>query len=337
MPVTLANIAQACGVSTSTVSLALRDHPRIPAATKARIKAAADRLGYVPNRSISRVMAEIRAGGRTRTFKESLGYFTADVKDRSREYEQRLFAGAEARASEIGYGLDRFELGKHGLSLSQLGKVLASRGIRGLILAPWPEAHVELELEWKGLASVAIGYSLEKPEIHRVTRNVMHTLRSVFPELVAQGYRRIGFVMERSHEERMEYMTLAAFQLHAFLTPENDRVPALVENNLEEGVFNKWVAANEPDIIFTMHRPVLDWLQSSGYRVPEEVGVFYFNCEGPDSQLSGIYPAYENIGAAAVDQVAALVERGGFGIPDCATTVTVPGIPCRGSTLRNIQ
>ncbi|MDF3128995.1 LacI family DNA-binding transcriptional regulator [Kiritimatiellaeota bacterium B1221] len=334
MSITLATIARACGVSPSTVSLALRNHPRIPEATKARIKSMAAELGYTPNPSVSRVMSEIRAGGKKSVFKESLAYFTADAPPHPHSYETRLFAGVVARAEAMGYKIDRFELGKNGLTLTQLGKVLASRGIRGLILAPWPQAHSEHEIDWKNLASVAIGYSLEAPNIHRVSRDIMHTLRGVFTKLSALGYQRIGFVMERSHEARMEFMTLAAYQLHNFLSQEEHRLSPLVAENLTEEIFTHWTTAQKPDVIFTMYRPIVDWLRNANYRVPEDIGVFAFNCESPESEFSGIYPAYESLGAAAVEQVSALIERSEFGLPHNPGTLIVPGIPCPGNTLR---
>lgn len=47
--VTLRDIADRVGVSVSAVSMALQDHPRIGAATKSRVRQAADELGYVTN------------------------------------------------------------------------------------------------------------------------------------------------------------------------------------------------------------------------------------------------------------------------------------------------
>ena len=46
--VRLKDIAQHVGVSIMTVSKALRDEPDVSAATKARIKALAKQMGYVP-------------------------------------------------------------------------------------------------------------------------------------------------------------------------------------------------------------------------------------------------------------------------------------------------
>jgi len=47
--VTLRDIARHTDLSVSAVSMALLDHSRIGAETKARVREVADRLGYVPN------------------------------------------------------------------------------------------------------------------------------------------------------------------------------------------------------------------------------------------------------------------------------------------------
>ncbi len=330
----LSDIARECGVSVSTVSLALRDHPRISATTKALVKAAAARIGYTPNRSVARVMGEIRARGARSSFRETLGYVTADLAQGAKGYESRIFAGVAARAAEIGYGLNRFELGADELTPARLQKILRARGIRGVIVAPFPEPRAKLLLDWRGLAGVAVGYTLSDPDLHRVSRDVMHTLRRVFERLAAAGYRRVGFVMERGHEERMDYMTLAAFEVHEWLVSKAQRVPPLVEEKMTREIFWSWFAKHRPDLVLTMHQPALDWLRDAGIRVPGEVGFFAFNCHSPDSQTSGIYPGYEAIGAAAVERVVGLVERGTFGVPARGTALLVPGEWCSGSTAR---
>ena len=53
--VTLKDISAACGYSVNTVSLALRDDPKLPEATRGKIKEVASSLGYIPNSSASRL------------------------------------------------------------------------------------------------------------------------------------------------------------------------------------------------------------------------------------------------------------------------------------------
>src|ERR1051325_9261392 len=57
---TMQRIADAAGVSRMTVSLALRNHPRISAATRERIRQVAERLGYHPDPEVSKLMAYLR-------------------------------------------------------------------------------------------------------------------------------------------------------------------------------------------------------------------------------------------------------------------------------------
>ena len=47
--VTIRDIADELGMSHATVSRALHDHAAISAPTKARVREAAQRLGYIPN------------------------------------------------------------------------------------------------------------------------------------------------------------------------------------------------------------------------------------------------------------------------------------------------
>ncbi len=59
-------IAAEAGLSPSTVSLALRNSPKIPAATKRRIQKIAKRLGYRPDGKLTELMSHLRLK-RTRT------------------------------------------------------------------------------------------------------------------------------------------------------------------------------------------------------------------------------------------------------------------------------
>lgn len=59
-PVTIRDIAAKLGISHATVSRALGSHPHINADTRARVKALAERMGYVPNAS-ARAMRSARS------------------------------------------------------------------------------------------------------------------------------------------------------------------------------------------------------------------------------------------------------------------------------------
>src|SRR5712672_334593 len=60
LPPTMQQIADAAGVSRMAVSLALRNSPKISAATAERIRRLAEELGYRPNPMVSALMTQLR-------------------------------------------------------------------------------------------------------------------------------------------------------------------------------------------------------------------------------------------------------------------------------------
>ena len=91
--VSITDIAAAAGVSPSTVSRALQDHPRISPARRQAIQALAQQMGYRPSQ-----VARSLVTGRTRT----LGVVITDVTD---PFVAEVMKGAELASRESGYTL----------------------------------------------------------------------------------------------------------------------------------------------------------------------------------------------------------------------------------------
>ena len=100
--VSLGDVAREAGVSRMTVSLALRENGRLQATTAERVRAAAKRLGYMPNPRLSQVMAETartRHGGQSGT----LAFLTTEpinhphLPDEERSSPRRHRAGEHVR------------------------------------------------------------------------------------------------------------------------------------------------------------------------------------------------------------------------------------------------
>lgn len=89
MLATIYEVARRAGVSTATVSRALRDDPRITQSTRDRVLQAADDLHYVP-----KAAAQALAGSTTR----SLGMVLPHLRG---SYYAELAVGFESRASEL--------------------------------------------------------------------------------------------------------------------------------------------------------------------------------------------------------------------------------------------
>ena len=159
--VTMAQVAAAAGVSRSTVSRALQNHPRLPLETRERVCQLALEMGYRPNAMVSALMAELKkrrlpgsgtgtgaSGGTLNT----LAYLTAHpTRDGWRQPNPSFieyFEGARDRALAQGYHLEPFWIHEPGLGTARFNRMLYTRHIRGVLIAPLPEPHGTVPLEW---------------------------------------------------------------------------------------------------------------------------------------------------------------------------------------------
>ncbi|MFA6287014.1 MAG: LacI family DNA-binding transcriptional regulator [Opitutaceae bacterium] len=129
--VTFLDIAREAGVDKSTVSLALSGHPRISVATRERVRAVAERLGYAPDPALSSLAAARWQGRR-----DHKGLVLAFVCDDMRTAEPELrayFAGVKRQATLLGYGVEGFSLADYP-SATALLRVVRQRNLRGMVI-----------------------------------------------------------------------------------------------------------------------------------------------------------------------------------------------------------
>src|SRR5581483_2410531 len=102
----------------STVALALREHPRIPVATRRRVQQIAKNLGYRLNPLVAALMSSRRSG---RPVKHVTLAFVTNYPTRfgwRPEQHDRpdFFPGALQRARDFGYKLEHFWLAEPGMT-----------------------------------------------------------------------------------------------------------------------------------------------------------------------------------------------------------------------------
>lgn len=130
---TLRDVAQAAGVSTMTVSYALRNHPKISKARRDSIRALAKTMGYRPDPQIQAAMSRVRS-------KETADRLPVALLNvgRQREtlhevpYYDAVVTAAAERFNELGYHLEEFCLREKGMSSRRLREIFQNRGIIGI-------------------------------------------------------------------------------------------------------------------------------------------------------------------------------------------------------------
>ena len=122
--ITLRNIAEALDLSVSSVSLALRGHPRIPEATTLRVRQEAARLGYIYNRAAadlrkaeSRLVAVCLSDLSNPVFNE----FLERIEDELRRHDRTVFLGVARESAE---------------TQARFLKTALEHGVGGIVLCP---------------------------------------------------------------------------------------------------------------------------------------------------------------------------------------------------------
>lgn len=324
------HVAAAAGVSVMTVSLALRGDPSIPEATRQRVTAAAERIGYRPNPLVSALMAGLRGrhprgrGAHLIAYVDSFGdRATAQQRASLRRYRR----GAADAAERHGYRLQDFDLGPGGLTPARLEQVLRARGIRGVVLAPFPSPGSELILNWSHFAAAAIGFSLARPSLHRAVNHQAQTARDAILRLVELGYRRIGLALSHHENNRAQKNWLSATLLARFEHQAQALAfPLLLEDRIELPRLRAWCRTERPEVVLTSESAVRAML------APRGPDVAHLHLTANDAGCAGMDQANERVGAAAIDLVVEQLHANLRGIPEHPKTVLVEGHWVDGST-----
>jgi LacI family transcriptional regulator len=333
--ITIKDVAAAAGVHYSTVSLALRNHPRISAEVRDKVKAAAERLGYTPDPVLSALNA-YRVAHYSRGGASVLAYLTGLPKreEHREHYTPRSYwEGATARAEQLGYKLEHFWLREPGYTDERWSQILFARGIRGVLLASFPGDQPSLALEWEKFCAVRISQSPHYPPVHTISHNQMQVVRLALQTVRARGYQRPGLVLYPLSDERSSQLWSAGYLVEQQqLAPEN-RIPAL-QNAWSKAAVSAWLRTHRPDVVLCNVNHLLVWLGELGIRVPDDLGFVDLNLQGTKTKFAGVFQNHHALAATAVDRLVSLLHTDVRGVPPLEDLTLVSGTWCDGSTLR---
>jgi DNA-binding LacI/PurR family transcriptional regulator len=333
---TLRSVAAAAGVSAMTVSLALRNHPRIPAATRVLVQRTAARLGYRPDPAVAKLMHHLRVR-RKPAFQASISALTSIPEGAEEPYVADMIRSARRPADELGYGFTLFRCDDAPGALPALQRVLRTRGVEGVLLLPIATPRsVREQLDWNEFAVVTTTYGVLAPEFHRVVPHQFGNALQICQQLAQKGYRRIGLVLPAEHDLRVHHGFSAAVAWQN-LIGGTEFVRPLIHAGVVAGAdeLTRWFKREKPDVIIAAGdrhcRPIA---QQLGLRVPGRVGFVSANKAGR-SLFAGIEEQPEEIGATAIELLAAMIQRGEKGIPAVPKVTMIDGRWIEGRSVRS--
>lgn len=339
--VTLREIAQRAKVHISTVSLALRDSPKLRPEMRARIQKIAASLGYTPDPAMAALVAH-RKGVRTSSYQSTLAWLDNwPMTDRARNIDTfaEYFAGAEERAARFGYKLEEFRLRAPGITPARMAAILRARNIQGIISPPQQLDGTKLEFDFTGFSAVALGYSLRPASLHVVTNHQFLSATQLVAKLRSLGYRRIALYLARDWDDKVNHGYSTGFTTTLADLPASDRLLPCFFGQLARDSFHEWVRRDRPEAVITqgISESLVEWLGDIGLRVPDDIAVADLSAHPAKPHISGIYQHDRLIGATAVDVLIGLLQRNERGLPPTIIYTLVDGVWQQGSTVRDIR
>lgn len=327
--VTLKEVAARARVSLATVSYALRQHPKIPAETRAQVAAAARALGYRPNPRVASLMAHIR-GAQSRPHRERLAFVwvhTSRAEARQNAFLGMVYAGARERAAQMGFALEEFWTSDPGMTDQRLEQILRARGIVGVVLSPvtTAEATVTLGWDWRHFAAAVIGNVTWTPELHHAGHHHFLAMRLVLLELAKLGYRRPAAMIEATSNERGKHAWEGAFLAH-HPQPAAARSCVRVLAGDDQSDVGAWLRQLRPDALIVSTTDLLDrrGVRTVVRQLRLPLLTLYWS-EQTSRGLGGIDQCYDRVAAHAVDLVVAQLNSNETGAPNLPRIMLFPG------------
>ena len=331
------SLARQLGLSAATVSLALRDSPRVVAATKRRVRQAAGRAGHQPNPLVRSVMAAMRRSAHD-SFQGALMAlnYTEEAVPVLNTYHREVFAGAEQRARELGYSMELCWVGPKQVSLARLNVILRARNVHGVVVLPFAEPRDFSELNWSSLAAVVMDYCLGIPAHHTVLPDHHLSIFQAMESLARIGYRRPGLVLARDKDERLMHRWSAGFASYARKQTWEREIPVLLEPGVTRMGFLQWFRRYRPDVVLGhVQKQIAQWLRDEGCEIPRDVGFVQLNWTERTAPCAGLNLQPALLGAAALESVVAQLQRNERGLPAGPKSIALTARWVDGPTLRS--
>jgi LacI family transcriptional regulator len=321
-------VAQEAGVSVTTVSNVLNnvEGSRITEQTRDRVLSAADRLGYVPNR-LARGLRRQKSG--------TLGLISDKIA--TTPHAGQMILGAQEMAVRHGLTLVLFN--------TDLDPVVEERDIRtllqfqvdGVVYATMYHRVVTLPGVLAGVPTVVLDSEVTDPTVPSVVPDEVAGGRAAVQELLQAGHRRIGFCtnvddVPATHGRLHAYRECLAEAGIAF-----DETLVLADVSEGDGGYRTARALLGREVRPTALFCYNDRMAMGAYRAAAELGLRIptdVSIVGFDNQeliAENLYPALTTValphyemGAWAVEQLIALVDRDQDAAPDAAPDAVQP-------------
>lgn len=340
----MTEIARKAGVAKSTVSLALRNSPRVAEASRLHIQKIAAEMGYHTNALVAQLMAELRREKR-QSYVATLALINLsqfESLDQLVSSVAGMLEGTRQRAEQLGYQLDRFWINEPEVTPARLTKILHARNIQGIIFFGVRDDALLQRCEplWGKLPAVVLGHPPAKPALNFVSNDHYRTAAKACTQLRAAGYKRIGIVLDRWLDNILEHRLIAGYLTDVVAQKQNPLLLYLDdprESPRPEGKkrFADWMKKHQPDSCVCINSFILDWVKELGFTSPGDMGVALLDLpEELRGRAAGMHTDPVWLGMKAVEVLISQIHCRETGVPTFQSGLFVEGQWSEGASVR---
>jgi len=330
--VRLKDIADRTGFSVNTVSLALRQSPRIPEETSQIIREAAEALNYLPNQ-----VAKSLVSRETKT----IGLILTDITNPTlTQVAQAIELALAARGYSTLFATSNNDLAEE----KRVIEMFRSRQVDGMLI--YPRNHRQLDhIQRLRRAGQPVVLLVADPDagIDAVCIDERRGAYRAVRHLIDIGHRRIAIIDSANplgnREKRDGYVQALAEAGIAF------EEPMLADPQGHTVIRGYWAMdrlmsmPNRPTAVFAANDSLaigaLRWTQRNGLRVPQDVAIIGFDniefAEHAATPISSVKYEVQMVTDLAVERLLSLISAGDQ-MPEPRVTMIDPELIVRDST-----
>jgi len=324
-------IALKLGISVGTVSMALRNHPRIQPSTREQVQRMAKEMGYQAVPALQSLANYSRTKRKSSKFTRLGWVNTWQQPDQLLKHPEygAYWEGAHKAASAMGYQLIEFQLGTK-LTCAEFRSQLRRQGISGLLLPPDGMPLPE-DFPWKQYHTVCLSHRRESSSNHLVAPDRIENVGLAFGTMRKRGYQRIGFITDELPVTIDDKLSAIGFFNAQSELPEKDRLPVFTtREGTSNGELADWIKLHQPDAILSDLPDVARLLEQARIKVPHQVGLAS-TALAANGAGAGVDPNGNEIGRAGIELLKGMID--GFVQPEIRLRISIKGYWREGDTL----
>lgn len=330
------DVALKAGVHTTTVSLVLRNSGRISLKTRRRIQALAKEMGYHEDPMLS-ALVSYRANRSIPKVQSTVAmifdFKSQEELDCAAIAYRKFLEGAARKAGEFGYLVQPFFFSGRNRSTEgrRLGRILFSRGIKGVILCAFRSETDAFQLNWDQFSIVQIECQHLGLSLPMVSTDQMMMAREAVRRLWQHVYRRIGIAVGRGEETYLDHAFTVGFHGEAALHPELKMVPPLllVNGYTAEQIaphLRQWVERYKIEAVISNWMSIPDAIEAIPSKVRPDIAIVELGSNPHENCFGGMIQRDLVVGERALEQLAMLLKLNQTGWVDAPNRIMIPSI-----------